>query len=149
MPSNRRNLLAAAGAGGEALYVEDVFSTYLYTGTGSSQTITNGIALADGIGGGTSTEFGGTSDNLKRSSDLTGNADGKTFTISVWVYKTENTTDYVYQSTGNVFQLAWIGGSLRFFADDGADVINTSFATDYLPTNTWIHFLAGDRDWET
>jgi hypothetical protein len=42
---------AAAGVGGgDNLYVEDVFSTYLYTGTGSTQTITNGIDL-DGEGG--------------------------------------------------------------------------------------------------
>jgi hypothetical protein len=34
----------------EANYIEDVFSTYLYTGTGASQTITNGIDLA-GKGG--------------------------------------------------------------------------------------------------
>jgi hypothetical protein len=44
-------LQAAAGAaGGENLYIEDVFSTYLYTGNGSTQTITNGIDL-DGEGG--------------------------------------------------------------------------------------------------
>ena len=41
---------AAAGAGGGNEYVEDVFSTYLYTGTGSAITITNGIDLA-GEGG--------------------------------------------------------------------------------------------------
>ena len=42
---------AAAGAGGaEATFIEDVFSTYLYTGNGSTQTITNGIDLA-GEGG--------------------------------------------------------------------------------------------------
>jgi hypothetical protein len=42
---------AAAGVGGGMkLYVEDVFSTYLYTGNGSTQTITNGIDL-DGEGG--------------------------------------------------------------------------------------------------
>ena len=34
----------------EKLYVEDVFSTYLYTGTGAAQTITNNIDLA-GRGG--------------------------------------------------------------------------------------------------
>ena len=39
---------SAGGAGG--LNVEDVFSTYLYTGTGATQTITNGIDLA-GEGG--------------------------------------------------------------------------------------------------
>ena len=44
-------LTAAAGnAGGESLYVEDVFSTYLYEGNSSTQTITNGIDLS-GEGG--------------------------------------------------------------------------------------------------
>jgi hypothetical protein len=39
-------LMSAAGnSNGVATYVEDVFSTYLYTGTGSTQTITNGIDL--------------------------------------------------------------------------------------------------------
>jgi hypothetical protein len=42
---------AAAGAAGEdANFIEDVFSTYLYTGNGSTQTITNDIDL-DGEGG--------------------------------------------------------------------------------------------------
>ena len=40
---------AAGGASG-ALYVDDVFSTFLYTGTGAAQTITNEIDL-DGEGG--------------------------------------------------------------------------------------------------
>ena len=42
--------LSAAGSSGPATYVDDVFSTYLYTGNGSTQTITNGIDLA-GKGG--------------------------------------------------------------------------------------------------
>ncbi len=55
MPSNKKLLQAAAGnAGGDNLYVEDVFSTYLYTGNDSTgtteQQITNGIDL-DGEGG--------------------------------------------------------------------------------------------------
>lgn len=41
---------SAHSAATAANYIEDVFSTYLYTGTGSSQTITNGIDLA-GEGG--------------------------------------------------------------------------------------------------
>ena len=40
----------AGGATEDKLYVEDVFSTYLYTGTSSTQTINNGIDLA-GKGG--------------------------------------------------------------------------------------------------
>lgn len=44
-------LTAAAGnAGGDNLYVEDVFSTYLYEGNSSTRTITNGIDL-NGEGG--------------------------------------------------------------------------------------------------
>jgi hypothetical protein len=43
-------LQSAAGNAAEATYIEDVFSTYLYTGNGSTQTITNGIDLA-GEGG--------------------------------------------------------------------------------------------------
>ena len=43
-------VMGAAGTGTKATYVDDVFSTYLYTGTGASQTINNGIDLA-GKGG--------------------------------------------------------------------------------------------------
>jgi hypothetical protein len=50
MPSNKKLLQAAAGNAGESLYVEDVFSTYLYEGNSSTQTITNGIDLS-GEGG--------------------------------------------------------------------------------------------------
>ena len=51
MATKKKMLQAAAGnAGGAGLNVEDVFSTYLYDGTGANQTITNGIDLA-GEGG--------------------------------------------------------------------------------------------------
>jgi hypothetical protein len=43
-------LLSASVSAGPAVYVEDVFSTYLYTGNSSTQTITNGIDLS-GEGG--------------------------------------------------------------------------------------------------
>ena len=38
----------AAAGGGDKTNVEDVFSTYLYKGTGAARGIDNGIALADG-----------------------------------------------------------------------------------------------------
>jgi hypothetical protein len=55
MSTKKKLLEAAAGNAGEAVYVEDVFSTYLYEGngfypSGGGQTITNGIDL-DGEGG--------------------------------------------------------------------------------------------------
>jgi hypothetical protein len=51
-PNTRALMMGAAGAGGAAAktYVEDVFGTFLYTGNGSTQTITNGIDLS-GKGG--------------------------------------------------------------------------------------------------
>ena len=50
MSTKKKLLEAAAGNAGEAVYVDDVFSTYLYTGNSSTQTITNNIDLA-GEGG--------------------------------------------------------------------------------------------------
>jgi hypothetical protein len=48
---SRALLMVSGGAAAPAgLYVEDVFSTYLYGGTSSSQTITNQINLADSGG---------------------------------------------------------------------------------------------------
>lgn len=44
------NALVGSGGGSAQLFVEDVFSTWLYTGTGADQTITNGIDLS-GQGG--------------------------------------------------------------------------------------------------
>ena len=43
-------IAAAAGATSDPVYVDDVFSTQVYTGTGATQTITNGIDLS-GEGG--------------------------------------------------------------------------------------------------
>tara|TARA_E500000318_G_scaffold70784_1_gene65607 strand:+ start:261 stop:2228 length:1968 start_codon:yes stop_codon:yes gene_type:complete len=40
-----KGIQAAAGAGGGVLYVEDVFSTYLWEGDGSEETVTNNIDL--------------------------------------------------------------------------------------------------------
>lgn len=50
-PNTRALMMGAAGSGGaEKIYIEDTFSTFLYTGNGSTQTITNGIDLS-GKGG--------------------------------------------------------------------------------------------------
>ena len=52
MATKKKMLQAAAGSatGGAGLDIDEVFSTYLYEGTGSTQTITNGIDLS-GEGG--------------------------------------------------------------------------------------------------
>ena len=50
MSNGALKVLAGAGAGDDPVYVDDVFSTFLYTGDGSARSITNGIDLA-GNGG--------------------------------------------------------------------------------------------------
>ena len=68
----------------EDTYVEDVFSTYLYTGNGAGRTINNGINLGD-FGLGTSTEFDGGLQLLDKPGGLSGAVAGKTFTFSAWI----------------------------------------------------------------
>tara|TARA_R110002153_G_scaffold234572_3_gene387952 strand:- start:23 stop:1969 length:1947 start_codon:yes stop_codon:yes gene_type:complete len=50
MSISKKLLQAASAPGSDNLYVEDVFSTYLYDGTATTQVITNGLDLA-GEGG--------------------------------------------------------------------------------------------------
>ena len=49
-PISQQAFVAAGAGGSDPLYVDDVFSTFLHNGTGSAQTITNGIDLS-GEGG--------------------------------------------------------------------------------------------------
>jgi hypothetical protein len=46
MSNNQQLLLGEGAGGGPPSFIEDVFSTWLYTGTNSQQTITNGIDLS-------------------------------------------------------------------------------------------------------
>jgi hypothetical protein len=50
MSGASKKLMGTTAAGGELLAIEDVFSTYLYEGTGTVRSINNGIDL-DGEGG--------------------------------------------------------------------------------------------------
>lgn len=93
-------------------------------------------------------DLDGTNDYLSKASDLTGNADGKTFTFSAWVwvsstsvtytlYQTDNTNIYftVYIDNGSV-TITGLNSSattiLQAVADSGADS---------LEKYTWNHVL--------
>ena len=133
---------AAAGVGGgDKLYVEDVFSTYLYTGNGATQTIENGIALGDSNYG-PSVEFDGTSDYLSRSSDLTGNTDGKTLTFSGWFYTGNTATQMILHLGEMEFTIKLSSATTPFRMVSGNGVLDariTSMSTGNL--NTWNHVL--------
>ena len=140
MATKKKLLQAAAGnaGGGAGLDVDEVFSTYLYEGTGATQSIENNIALGD-FGVGTSTEFDGANDYLSRSSDLAGNSDGKTFTFSVWGYFTGNGTlidlgpfgegAYIYVSSTYLFVQAYNASNTKIL----------EFYYNGVPKNTWAN----------
>ena len=98
----RRLAMGAAGGKKESTYVDDVFSTYLYKGSGSGnpvknqgQNITNGIKLGN-ANFGNSVAFNGVADNkinIAASADFAmGSGD---FTWEAWVY--HNTSSNIYR----------------------------------------------------
>jgi hypothetical protein len=72
----------------DKLYVDDVFSTTLYTGNGSTQTITTGIDLVDAAGG--RVYFDGINDYLSVSDNAALELSSSSFTVEAWVYMTAN-----------------------------------------------------------
>lgn len=92
-------------------------------------------------------DFDGTNDYLSRSSDLTGNADGKTFTFSAWVWKNAALSRVIYVSdngssnegvridvvSNGSFQVqAWNASASRVVYAEGSAVI---------PIRTWTHVI--------
>ena len=123
--------------------VDDVFSTFVYSGNSDTQTIDNGIALADGLGGGTSTQFG-TGDYLSKlfsAGQLA--ADSKTFTLSVWFYWTGSTSQTIFDvpvfnvqcnvPAGNIITISG-------FSDSYATILGFS-STNKVVKNQWNHLL--------
>ena len=146
MASKKKLLQAAAGsAGGAALDVDDVFSTYLYDGTSSAQTIHNGISLGDNYHG-PSGKFDGSS-KLVRTSDLSGNADGKTFTFSAWVNYTDvSSTQRIYsggqENDGDFLIYLSSTGTITVLAHNTATTTTLQYTSSTtLSADTWHHVL--------
>ena len=117
-----------------------------------------GQKLIEAAGSGISTgevaeaiDFDGTNDYLSRSSDLTGNADGKTFTFSCWVWPNGNNTKYLYLATDSISNNRFYiriqpngGGGF----DVSAKGCNSSFSTIFeilnvssVPAETWSSLI--------
>jgi hypothetical protein len=102
-----KSLQAAAGNAAEANYIEDVFSTYLYTGNGSTQTITNGIDLAGEGGMVWEKVRNGTSNNYIFDTERGGNNALFTNTTGAQVGGqglTFNSSGYTYASSWSISQ---------------------------------------------
>jgi len=83
-------------------FIEDVFSTYLYTGTGAAQAINNGIALVANYGG--SVKFDGTGDYLTVASNAAFGYGTGDFTIECWINPSIAHNGYVidHGTAGNI-----------------------------------------------
>jgi hypothetical protein len=100
----------------------------------------SGEVLPEGV------SFDGTTDYLSRSSDLTGNADGKTFTISAWGYRAEFGGDNIYYNTR--FQLyGKVNGQFELYGLNPSGtmilemIIGGVSDAPLMPLNTWTHIL--------
>jgi hypothetical protein len=113
-------LTAAAGnAGGTLGYVEDVFSTYLYEGNGSTQTITNGIDL-DGEGGLTWIKW--RSGNVGTGAHVLVDTErGVNYWLSTAATGAQNTTqNSVTAFNSDGFSIVDAGGKTNYSGDDYA-----------------------------
>jgi hypothetical protein len=93
-------------------------------------------------------DFDGTNDYLSRSSDLTGNADGKTFTFSAWVWPDtlDDSAIYVAGGLGNdSFQVAYSNagspGQFTLTATSTTSTVVLSLSTSPLVLRTFSHLL--------
>lgn len=110
---------------------------------GNYSSTNNGASgVADAI------DFDGATDYLSRSSDLVGNADGKAFTFSVWVWRAIGDTQAVYEAnvgagatddrvqiriTGNLFQIICRNAT--------GTMILRGESTVHIPYETWTNVL--------
>ena len=143
MSTKKKLLLSAAGVGGGTTTdVDDVFATNLWVGNSGSQNIDNGIALTDGIGGGTSTEFNA-SDYLSKSFSSNGLASSsKTFTFSAWIYWTGSKSQGIFSHP--TFSIATIAPAnvltVSGFSDSYGTILGYS-TTNAINKNQWLHLL--------
>ena len=107
------------GATGPGVFIEDVFSTYLYTGNGSSQTIQNGINLGSANSGG-SGYFDGSGDYLQVASNAAFGFGTGDFTVEAWVYPNISGTMVVADVTLNIATFYVQSNTLKFYAGGGA-----------------------------
>jgi hypothetical protein len=128
-------------ASGDTTYIEDVFSTYLYTGNGTSQIIENGINLGVSNSGG-SVYFDGSGDSLVTPTSANLNIGTGAFQIDFWMYSLAVPSQFVGPfgtnnggGSGGIF-FAYRSGNLDFVNNyDTAGVISAA----YPAINQWHH----------
>jgi hypothetical protein len=104
----------------------------------------NSLSLGDTPEG---VSFDGSNDYLSRSSDLTGNADGKTFTFSAWVYHVDSSTDSIYtiNKVSDTFSVGTSSSAISIYCKNSAGTIILNslhgMTNQMYPKNTWFNLL--------
>ena len=146
MSTKKKLLLGSAGAaaaGGAGLDIDEVFSTYLYDGTGSTQVIENGIALGNSNDGGSASFSASSTTRVNISTSANFNYGTGDFTIEAFILikssknyhniydQRTSTQDYntnspVIYIDSNNYIIYMVGGSGRAYSSA-------------LSLNTWYH----------
>ena len=157
-------LQAAAGNAGEAVYVDDLFSTFLYEGNNTSRNIVNGIDLAD-KGGLVWTKnrddlfdhvFVDSARGLTNSPWLRSNTDEASGTDAQGITVFNNNgytvgTSYAYNA-GNQSHVSWTFAKQEKFFDivtysGTGSAQNISHNLGSVPGFIWVKRYSGTEDW--
>ena len=135
------------GAESDTLYVDDVFSTYLWQGSNTTRPVNNGIKLGN-AGAGSGVEFDGSGDYLilGPSEDIGYFGTGD-FTIEFWVKKPDTSQGGLFQISStaggftnsnyqNTIAAAWAGNSWQMYGG-GVDANSSGWGS--LTVNAWYH----------
>jgi hypothetical protein len=130
--------LFMGAAADDKLFVEDVFSTYLYTGNGGAQTIDNGIELGAGLSSGGYITLNQTNCLQSPSSSAFAFGTGD-FTMEAWIYPTS-----VSGTTGVVSTRIDASGADNqvFFGIAAGQVLyysSVSSSGGTVAANNWYH----------
>lgn len=90
-------------------------------------------------------DYDGTEDYLSRSSDLVGNADGKTFTFSAWVWWDDTVSlDTIYTNSNLSFIVSSSNGSEFYVTatnSSGGEILYFASTTDGFPKDTFVNII--------
>ena len=144
--STRRLIMGAAGAVGGSTFVDDIFSTFLYRGTGVARAIDNGLKIGN-ANAGNSVNFGGLGDasdylQMAHTTDLCfGNGD---FTIECWAYaaKHDSWNGIFGNWTGsgdNGYVLETVNGDLEFYYYNDSNTFVGPVQGGAVSVGQWSH----------
>ena len=137
-PITQQIALASAGASADPLYVDDVFSTNLYTGDGSTETITHGIDLAGEGGMIWMKQRSGTYKHTLWSSDVLGQ-NNQGWAADLSTNNTNAASPFSTSQSASYPAVTSTSHTSGFYNMSGVDIVNWTFrkAPGFFDVVTW------------